>query len=81
LAALVPKGDQMNQPTAALFSGNITAQEHLAAGLMRFYVDIEHTGASTQFYDKFNYRYYISEIMKYLWSLPAFRFSFERESQ
>lgn len=81
LAAMIPQGNNPNQPIAALFSGNITAQEHLASGLMRFYVDIEHTGASTQFYDKFNYRYYVSEIMKYLWSLPAFRLAIERESK
>lgn len=35
------------------------AQTALIAALMRFYVDIESTGQSTEFYDKFTIRYVI----------------------
>jgi len=31
-----------------------------------------HTGSSN-FYDKFNVRYYIAALMKYIWSLPEHR--------
>lgn len=40
---------------------------HLAPKLMRFYVEVEATGASSQFYDKFNIRYSISRILKTVW--------------
>lgn len=35
--------------------------------------EVEQTGASSQFYDKFNIRYNISHIMKTLWNHPAHR--------
>lgn len=41
--------------------------EQLAAKMMRFYVEVEITGASSQFYDKFNIRYNISAIFKTVW--------------
>ncbi|KAJ1655624.1 Ubiquitin conjugation factor E4 [Dispira simplex] len=40
--------------------------KYLAPALMRFYVEVEHTGASSQFYDKFNIRYNISQVLRYL---------------
>jgi ubiquitin conjugation factor E4 B len=52
------------------------SQKRLTAGLMRLYVDMEHTGVSTGFYDKFNVRYYISIVLKYLWSYDTYRQSF-----
>ncbi|KAJ1974146.1 Ubiquitin conjugation factor E4 [Dimargaris xerosporica] len=42
------------------------ALDHLAPALMHFYVEVEQTGASSQFYDKFNIRYNISQVLKYL---------------
>jgi ubiquitin conjugation factor E4 B len=36
-------------------------------------LEVEQTGASSQFYDKFNIRYNISNIMKRIWSHPAHR--------
>ncbi|OQR76404.1 ubiquitin conjugation factor E4 B-like [Tropilaelaps mercedesae] len=46
---------------------NPIAEQHLAVSLMKFYTDIETTGASSEFYDKFTIRYHISIIFKSLW--------------
>lgn len=43
--------------------------------------EVEQTGASSQFYDKFNIRYNISHIMKTIWSHPAHRAKLREESQ
>ncbi|XP_067423475.1 ubiquitin conjugation factor E4 B isoform X1 [Emydura macquarii macquarii] len=39
----------------------------LVPSLMKFYTDVEHTGATSEFYDKFTIRYHISTIFKSLW--------------
>uniref|UniRef100_A0A673IHX7 Ubiquitin conjugation factor E4 B n=1 Tax=Sinocyclocheilus rhinocerous TaxID=307959 RepID=A0A673IHX7_9TELE len=39
----------------------------LVPALMKFYTDVEHTGATSEFYDKFTIRYHISTIFKSLW--------------
>ncbi|KAK9449910.1 ubiquitin elongating factor core-domain-containing protein [Limtongia smithiae] len=57
------------------------AVEHLFHMLMQFYIEIEQTGASSQFYDKFNIRYYISQIVKFIWENPVYRDKLEQESR
>ncbi|XP_022090328.1 ubiquitin conjugation factor E4 B-like isoform X2 [Acanthaster planci] len=49
------------------------AINHLVPALMTFYTDVEQTGASSEFYDKFSIRYHISIIFKSLWRLPMHR--------
>ncbi|CAG8568426.1 6693_t:CDS:10 [Paraglomus occultum] len=49
-------GNQLNQYQMSL--------EYLMTALMSFYVEVEQTGAHTQFYDKFNIRYNISQVFK-----------------
>ncbi|KAI9183809.1 Ubiquitin conjugation factor E4 [Blastocladiella emersonii ATCC 22665] len=44
-----------------------TSVQSLVPSIMRLYVDVEITGASSQFYDKFNIRYNIQHILKALW--------------
>ncbi|XP_062871127.1 ubiquitin conjugation factor E4 B isoform X2 [Trichomycterus rosablanca] len=39
----------------------------LVPALMKFYTDVEHTGSTSEFYDKFTIRYHISTIFKSLW--------------
>lgn len=46
------------------------ATEHLVPALVNFYSDIESTGASSEFYDKFTIRYHLSIIFKSLWEVP-----------
>lgn len=52
----------------------------LSSSLMRFYVDVESTGASSEFYDKFSIRYHIAIVMKSLWTVPAHHDAICRES-
>ncbi|OJJ44696.1 hypothetical protein ASPZODRAFT_134789 [Penicilliopsis zonata CBS 506.65] len=49
------------------------ANEYLLHSLMKFYIEAEHTGAHTQFYDKFNIRYEIFQVIKCIWPNPLYR--------
>ncbi|XP_075543041.1 ubiquitination factor E4B isoform X2 [Dermacentor variabilis] len=49
------------------------AQQQLGPALMRFYTDVESTGAASEFYDKFTIRYHISVLLKALWERPQHR--------
>lgn len=53
----------------------------LAGKLMRFYIEVERTGASSQFYDKFNIRYSISMIIRCLWDHPVYRAKIKEASE
>ncbi|OXU26331.1 hypothetical protein TSAR_003121 [Trichomalopsis sarcophagae] len=52
----------------------------LASNLMKFYTDVETTGSSSEFYDKFFIRYHISLILKSMWESPVHQASIIRES-
>ncbi|KAJ8676226.1 hypothetical protein QAD02_012012 [Eretmocerus hayati] len=52
----------------------------LAPNLMKFYTDVETTGSSSEFYDKFFIRYHISLILKSMWESPVHQTSIIRES-
>ena len=41
------------------------AMQHAIPALIQLYVDVESTGAASQFYEKFNIRYYISLLIRY----------------
>ncbi|KUL83869.1 hypothetical protein ZTR_06560 [Talaromyces verruculosus] len=49
------------------------ANEYLLHAAMKFYIEVEHTGTHTQFFDKFNIRYEIFQIIKCIWGNPAYR--------
>ncbi|XP_077458575.1 ubiquitin conjugation factor E4 B isoform X2 [Stigmatopora argus] len=51
----------------------------LVPALMKFYTDVEHTGATSEFYDKFTIRYHISTIFKSLWQNIAHHGTFMEE--
>ena len=53
---------------------------HLPSYLMKFYTDVETTGSSSEFYDKFTIRYHISLILKGMWDSPIHRQSIINES-
>ena len=57
------------------------ATEHLLHALMKFYIEVENTGAHTQFYDKFNIRYEIFQIIKCIWSNPIYREHLSEEAK
>lgn len=50
-----------------VFITNPLAKDHLISSVTRYYIDVEQTGLSSQFYDKFNIRYFISQIYKCVW--------------
>ncbi|KAH7424550.1 hypothetical protein KP509_11G013400 [Ceratopteris richardii] len=58
---------------SSLFEGHQLALQYLVPNLLKLYVDIEFTGSHTQFYDKFNIRHNISELLEYLWAVPSHR--------
>jgi ubiquitin conjugation factor E4 B len=45
--------------------------KHLAPALMKFFSDVETTGASSEFFDKFSIRHHITTLCKQLWRSPA----------
>ncbi|XP_029362601.1 ubiquitin conjugation factor E4 B isoform X3 [Echeneis naucrates] len=53
--------------------------KQLVPALMKFYTDVEHTGATSEFYDKFTIRYHISTIFKSLWQNIAHHGTFMEE--
>ncbi|CAH1109977.1 unnamed protein product [Psylliodes chrysocephalus] len=57
------------------------SQTILPSSLMKFYTDVETTGSSSEFYDKFSIRYHISLILKKMWSSPVHRQSLINESR
>lgn len=56
-----------------LFGTNELISDNLLYALLDIYVMIEKTGSLSQFYDKFNTRYYITEIVEELWLQEKFK--------
>ena len=52
----------------AVFITHPWTRKHLVTAVLKFYVDVEQTGMHSQFYDKFNIRYNISQILKCVWN-------------
>ncbi|KAL7273982.1 Ubiquitin conjugation factor E4 [Rhizina undulata] len=59
-----------------VINGHPFALKYLMNALMNFYIEIER-----QYYEKFNVRHHISEIIKSIWSNPAYREKLEQESK
>lgn len=57
------------------------ANENLLHGLMKFYIECESTGADSAFYDKFNIRYEIFQVMKCVWTNDVYKQQLTRESK
>ncbi|RLV89341.1 E4 ubiquitin-protein ligase UFD2 [Spathaspora sp. JA1] len=74
----------MNQTTdgfmISVFNNNKLIIDNILYSLLDFYVMVEKTGASSQFYDKFNSRYYISVILEQLWKNPIYRYQLKNYS-
>jgi len=63
------------------FTASGLAQNYLGGALLRFYVEIERTGASSQFFDKFSARLHVALIMKHIWKIESYRLSFKEQFQ
>lgn len=57
----------------ALLEEDVLVKNNLLYSLLDVYVTVEKTGASSQFYDKFNSRYYISSIIEQLWRTDFYK--------
>ncbi|XP_063799900.1 ubiquitin conjugation factor E4 B isoform X1 [Pseudophryne corroboree] len=62
-----------------IIEGHPLSTKLLVPSLMKFYTDVEHTGATSEFYDKFTIRYHISTIFKSLWQNPGHHGTFMEE--
>jgi ubiquitin conjugation factor E4 B len=63
-----------------LFAHNF-AMKHLLHALMKFYIECESTGAHTQFFDKFNIRYEIFQVIKCIWPNTVYRENLATEAR
>lgn len=66
-------GRERNGILGNLLNTHPMALKYLMPALMHFYIEVEQTGASSQFYDKFNARRNISYILKVVWNNPTHR--------
>ncbi|KAI0244575.1 Ubiquitin conjugation factor E4 [Massospora cicadina] len=57
------------------------ALKSLLAALLRFYVDVEHTGLASQFHDKFNARFNVCRLLRAMWQHPAHQAEMARLAQ
>lgn len=55
--------------------------QYLLHSLMKFYIEAEFTGTHTQFYDKFNIRYEIFQIIKVIWPNQWYRDKLQAEAK
>jgi ubiquitin conjugation factor E4 B len=63
-----------------LFRGHSLACTCLPSALVRLYVDVEHTGSHTQFYNTFSFCYRIGPIVESAWNIPVYRASIRAEA-
>jgi len=70
LCSLAPSERDEDNRLDYLFNKKDSIMPHLTPALMELYVDIESTGRDSQFYDKFNVRYQIACLFRYLWKIP-----------
>ncbi|KAI0243357.1 Ubiquitin conjugation factor E4 B [Lamellibrachia satsuma] len=68
---LNPGVQRNTQQVNSMLLNHPLALGHLEPALMKFYTDIETTGSSSEFYDKFTIRYHISIIFRTLWEIPV----------
>ena len=64
-----------------LLIGSPFAIEHVLHALIKAYIEAETTGAHNQFYDKFNIRYEIFQIIKCVWDSTIYRERLAQESK
>ncbi|KAH7040368.1 ubiquitin elongating factor core-domain-containing protein [Microdochium trichocladiopsis] len=61
--------------------GSEFANEHLLHTLIKFYIECEHSGVSSAFYDKFNIRYEIFQVIKCIWTNGIYKEQLSKESR
>ncbi|KAN0087641.1 Ubiquitin elongating factor core domain containing protein [Tylopilus felleus] len=76
---VLPYGNERNGILGAVLNSHPLALKHLIQALTHFYIEVEQTGASSQFYDKFSERN-IAYILKAIWSNPVHREALNAEA-
>ncbi|KAG9010260.1 hypothetical protein FRB94_010788 [Tulasnella sp. JGI-2019a] len=76
---ILPYGRDKMGVMGPILNSHPTALQHLIPILMSFYVEVEQTGAHSQFYDKFDTRRNIAYILKAIWTNPDHREALNRE--
>jgi ubiquitin conjugation factor E4 B len=61
--------------------GSKFANEYLLHALIKFYIECEQSGVSSAFYDKFNIRYEIFQVIKCIWPNDIYKAQLTRESK
>ncbi|KAF8645185.1 hypothetical protein AX16_008012 [Volvariella volvacea WC 439] len=74
-------GRERNGILGNMLNTHPLALKHLMPALMHFYIEVEQTGASSQFYDKFNARRNIFYILKVVWDNPIHREALNNEAK
>ncbi|ESK87147.1 ubiquitin fusion degradation protein [Moniliophthora roreri MCA 2997] len=74
-------GRERNGILGNLLHSHPLALKHLMPALMHFYIEVEQTGASSQFYDKFNARRNIAYVLKAIWNNPTHRDALNNEAK
>ncbi|PAV17237.1 ubiquitin conjugation factor E4 [Pyrrhoderma noxium] len=74
-------GREQNGVLGNILNTHPFALKHLMPALMSFYIEVEQTGASSQFYDKFNARRNIAHILKAIWDNPTHRKALNEEAK
>jgi len=64
-----------------VFDTHPLARDYLISSIMSLWVEVEQTGMSSQFYDKFNIRYNISQILQRVWTNPWYKEKIKAESK
>lgn len=64
-----------------LLNASPFAYKHLLHALMKFYIEAESTGTHTQFFDKFNIRYEIFQVIRCVWTNTVYRENLATEAR
>ncbi|KAL5489656.1 hypothetical protein EMCRGX_G018774 [Ephydatia muelleri] len=85
LSLMLPSGQgtgaQATLSGEDFFYSHDVAKGHLIEALLKVFIDIEFTGQSFQFENKFRYRIPMYDILEYLWNIPTYRPSIELLSE
>ncbi|KAG1751124.1 ubiquitin elongating factor core-domain-containing protein [Suillus lakei] len=78
---VLPYGNDRHGILGNMLNVHPVALKNLIPALTHFYIEVEQTGASSQFYDKFNARRNIAYILKAIWDNPIHRDALNKEAQ
>jgi hypothetical protein len=72
------RGGSSQMDVVTLLTAHPAVLGHLIPGLLSLYKDIEYTERGNQFYEKFRYRFEITELLEWLWNEPDHRANWAR---